>query len=283
MGEPAARERGVGCHQAKFGSFGAALKSGHVLEDWEVLILAAHPDDETIGAAAVIWRAERLTIAHVTDGCPANMADAHAAGCETNAQYAELRQAELAEALAHAGKAGVRKARLGFMDQRCTHSLCDLRDAVLQLIEECAPKVLITHAYEGGHPDHDATAFAVHEALKRLPGWRAPLLVEMTSYHMGPNGIQCGQFLPASSGEELELQFDAGQRLLKQAMLKCFRTQTGTVQYFATTAERYRPAPEYDFSLPPHPGMLFYEKFPWGVKGTEWRALAQAAMTPPSR
>jgi LmbE family N-acetylglucosaminyl deacetylase len=277
MSEPAALSRGVASRQAKFGSFAAALKSGHGLEEWEILILAAHPDDETVGAAAVIWQAERLTLAHVTDGCPASLADARAAGCETSAQYAELRQAELADALGHAGKARIRRARLGFVDQRCAHGLCDLTEAILQLIEECSPNVLITHAYEGGHPDHDATAFAAHQALKRLPGWRMPLLVEMACYHSGSGEIQCGQFLPGPDCEELELQFDAGQRLLKQAMLKCFRSQLGAFHYIATHGERYRPAPNYDFSLPPHPGALHYEKSSLGVKGAEWRELAAAA------
>ena len=31
-------------------------------------------------------------------------------------------------------------------------------------------RVVVTHAYEGGHPDHDAVAFAVHAAVAEVLG-----------------------------------------------------------------------------------------------------------------
>ena len=43
-------------------------------------------------------------------------------------------------------------------------------------------------------------------------------------------------------------------------------------------AERFRPAPNYDFTRPPHAGQLFYEKFNWGMTGEQWRALAGRAL-----
>jgi hypothetical protein len=39
-----------------------------------------------------------------------------------------------------------------------------------------------------------------------------------------------------------------------------------------------RIPPEYDFTVPPHPGKLHYEKFDWGVDGDRWRALASVAL-----
>ena len=45
--------------------------------------------------------------------------------------------------------------------------------------------VVLTHAYEGGHPDHDAVAFAVHRAARRT----SAAVVEMPFYHAGPDGV----------------------------------------------------------------------------------------------
>jgi hypothetical protein len=42
--------------------------------------------------------------------------------------------------------------------------------------------------------------------------------------------------------------------------------------------ERFRPAPAYDFTAPPHEGKLFYECFDWGMNGARFRELAAGAM-----
>jgi N-acetylglucosamine malate deacetylase 2 len=42
--------------------------------------------------------------------------------------------------------------------------------------------------------------------------------------------------------------------------------------------ERFRPAPVYSFTEPPHPGKLFYENFDWGMTAERWRRLAAEAL-----
>jgi hypothetical protein len=39
----------------------------------------------------------------------------------------------------------------------------------------------------------------------------------------------------------------------------------------------FRPAPDYDFSQPPHSGKLYYEHFDWGMSGERWRLFAAGA------
>ena len=34
---------------------------------------------------------------------------------------------------------------------------------------------------------------------------------------------------------------------------------------FPIAIERFRPAPDYDFTQPPHEGRLFYENYDWGM------------------
>src|SRR5438270_3739781 len=65
------------------------------------LIVAPHPDDESIGAG--IWmdrnRGRNITLLHITDGSPRDLADARAAGFRSRRAYAASRRRELQDAL----------------------------------------------------------------------------------------------------------------------------------------------------------------------------------------
>jgi hypothetical protein len=47
------------------------------------------------------------------------------------------------------------------------------------------------------------------------------------------------------------------------------------LQAFTVEVERFRAAPDYDFTQAPHSGALFYENFNWGMTGARWRELTR--------
>jgi N-acetylglucosamine malate deacetylase 2 len=98
------------------------------------------------------------------------------------------------------------------------------------------------------------------------------LHMEAAFYHQGPHGIETGCFLGQAAGPAFEL--NAEERANKQKLLDCFPSQRETLAYFPPQVERFRMAPAYDFSEPPHPGTLFYEHYPWGITGERFRQLA---------
>lgn len=241
-----------------------------------VLLLAAHPDDETIGAGAQLPRWQhRVLIVHATDGAPRNFGDFERAGCSTREDYALLRRNELACAVGVAGISPSQCIGLPIVDQETMHHLESVTREIARVIDDFRPDVLLTHPYEGGHPDHDSCSFAARFACL-LSTWRLRLM-EFTSYHAGPSGMMAGDFLGAAGPVRTYVLSDA-EREMKREMFACHASQQHVLHYFGVERERFRPAPEYDFAAPPHSGRLHYESLGWGIEGANWRDHAQRAM-----
>ena len=99
----------------------------------------------------------------------------------------------------------------------------------------------------------------------------------MASYHLGPNGISTGCFLPSRHSLVFHTPLDDATCSLKQRMLACHASQHAVLRYFRSDIEPIRIAPPYDFTVAPHPGLLFYEHMGWGITGAEWREHARVA------
>ncbi|MFL6928590.1 MAG: PIG-L family deacetylase, partial [Xanthobacteraceae bacterium] len=135
----------------------------------------------------------------------------------------------------------------------------------------------LTHAYEGGHPDHDAAAFAVHAAAALL-GRRGHVvsIIEMPFYHLGACGMVLQRFATPIGSHAIEIKLSDAQMLLKRRMVAAHATQQVVLRMLSIEAERFRPAPQYDFATPPDE--LLYENHAWGMTGARWRTLSAAAL-----
>src|SRR5262245_12049022 len=110
------------------------------------VILAAHPDDEVIGASALMPQIPDLVVAHATDGAPANMHDASKFVFRNCREYSGARRRELEDALQVGGIKAL-LVQLPFKDQETSARLVQLTHCVMDLLQ--TRDVLLTHPYEG--------------------------------------------------------------------------------------------------------------------------------------
>ncbi|HVU32753.1 MAG TPA: PIG-L family deacetylase [Opitutaceae bacterium] len=244
------------------------------------MIVLAHPDDETIGATTVLLRASIAAFVYVTDGAPQDMRDARAAGCATREDYANRRRGELLSVLECAGIPEDRVEFVGIVDQEVSAQLATLTRWIEILIREHRPEVVLTHPYEGGHPDHDATAFSVHAAIRRIAasGGCPPLVAEFTSYHDRNGERAFGEFLHPEASPVVTRMLTPRERTFKRRLFGCYATQQHVLAGVATDIERFRIAPAYDFTQPPHPGLPLYERHSWGLTLAQWQEQARSAL-----
>jgi LmbE family N-acetylglucosaminyl deacetylase len=243
-------------------------------------VIVAHPADEVVGAGCLISKLVDVTILHVTDGAPCDLHDVKAAGFAKRSEYAEARREECLAALAMANVPQDRVVDFAVPNGGAAQCLADLTRKITTFLQQSAADIIVTHPYEGGHPDHDATAFATHAALRLMKenGLRPPALFEM-ALHPGADGIaKLPEFLPGTERESTTLLLDERARSLKQRMFDCFETQRESLEVSPVGPERFRQPSNYDFSAPPQAGKLHYENFYWRLTADEWQSLAVKAL-----
>lgn len=243
-------------------------------------VIVAHPADEVVGAGCLISKLVDVTVLHVTDGAPPDMQDAKAAGFDALADYARARRKECLAALAIANVPEDRVVDLKITDQHASTCLADLTKKIATFLQQSAPDIVVTHPYEGAHPDHDATAFATHAALRlmKLNGFQPPALFEMGLHPSEDFKAKVPDFLPGTAGETTTLLLDERAKEMKQRMFACFETQRESLDVSPIGPEKFREPLAYDFTSPPQEGKLHYERFDWAPTREEWQSLACDAL-----
>ena len=235
-----------------------------------VALVVAHPDDETLWAGAALHRLRDLTLILLTDGAPEDMGDARRLGFVTRESYARVRATELVRAL----EALDAKPTLLRYEVRDKEAVCHLPAIIDRLrVDLAGAALVITHPYDGGHPDHDAAALAVSRAVS------APV-VEFACYARFGGQRWFGRFVPDPGSPERVRIFDSTDQARVNAALAAHATQADVFGDWRPDRERWRAAPRHDFTRsPPGEGAL-YDGFGWALTSDRWRAIAAGALQP---
>jgi LmbE family N-acetylglucosaminyl deacetylase len=240
-----------------------------------LVLLAAHPDDETIGASSLLVRFSQIVIVYLTDGAPRDQSFWSPDARGTRGEYAEMRRIEAENALRHASVGPQQITWLGGGDQEASFQSARLIGKFAEILQKHQPEIVVTHPYEGGHPDHDTAALIARIALSRVG--QGSLLLEMTSYHARSGCCVTGEFLNADANE-IACELSREDCARKRRMMDEHASQRSVLAGFSIDRERFRPAPEYDFTKAPHEGRLWYECMGWPMTGAQWRMRANAAI-----
>lgn len=232
----------------------------------KTLVLIAHPDDEAVGCGALLQRMCEPVVVFATDGAPRDPYFWRSYG--SREAYAELRRQEARAALTLAGVRHIEFLRAGegyFTDQELFRCLRPAPESLSALVRRYSPQALLTLAYEGGHPDHDSCSFLTSVLACRfsLPAWEMPL------YFRRADGVALYQQFRSLNGTEVSLQPAAPEQKTKHAMLAAYASQGEMLKQFSAAREWFRPQAAYDYSQPPHAGVLNYEAWGWPIKGAE--------------
>ena len=213
-----------------------------------VLVLAPHPDDEVVGAAAAIGRAvaagSAVSVLPLTTGIPRR---------DDVRRITRRRR----EAVAAAEALGI--AIAGWSDRSSRSLKDDLAEAraeTLAAIRRVGADRLWVPAYEGGHQDHDtanALAWTLRDAVE---------VWEFAEYGFCGCRVRANAF-PRPRGDETVLALDEAERARKRDLLRLYRSERGNLGYVGVERECFRRLEGYDYGRPPHDGKLFYQRFQW--------------------
>jgi len=237
------------------------------------LILVAHPDDEVVACGALMQRMKRAVVLFSTDGAPYDEAFWKQYG--SRQAYADIRRREAELALGSIRATAVFLSDHvdgGIVDQQLFRNLTPAVASVERIITQLKPDCVLTLAYEGGHPDHDAACFISSVAGRRtgIPVWETPL------YHRNAAGATVTQVFPQITGTESEALIEGVALEKKIQMFHYYRSQGSLLDSFQPQRETFRPLADYDFMQPPLPGKLNYEAWQWKMTGREVSAAFSA-------
>jgi N-acetylglucosamine malate deacetylase 2 len=227
------------------------------------LVLVAHPDDEAVGCGALLQRMNDPIVVFATDGAPRS--DYFWKRYGSRETYAQLRAREAEQALASLGVTHVHflSEAAPIVDQELFQHLRLAYEELTQLIEAEIPQAILSHAYEGGHPDHDSCSFLAYHAARQfgIPVWEMPL------YHRAGGDVHRQTFIDEKRQSVIEVTSQELAR--KQAACAVYESQAPVLQDFTAAVERFRPMARYDFARAPHAGVLNYEAWQWPIRGAD--------------
>ena len=222
-----------------------------------IVLLIPHPDDEVVGCAEAI----RQAVAQGSDvfGCYLTNGVPHPSllwPWQRTGHAARVAR-RWHEAEAAAARLGIRMAlRQDIPTRALKDHLAQTAARLDGAFGALRPSVVWAPAYEGGHQDHDVTSYLARRVAERCEVW------EFSEYNFEAGRVRSQRFIGPSGGER-EIRLDAEAAREKQALLALYASERGNLSCVRCQRECFRPLARYDYTRPPHPGRLFYQRFQW--------------------
>ncbi len=199
------------------------------MKQTDILVFAAHPDDEVLGVSAIISRhcfqGDKVTVVYVTDGSGRN-GDSWKRKKEPSEQIAITRYNEGVRGLSVVGIPQQNVLCLGFPDGGTHRYLKEMSKDITSLMKKLAPEKVYVHCIEGGHNDHDLVSLVVKSVCNKLNFQNVFEWAEYSpSYPLGTEAMKFLPSLPFHNAKEIKIEFSKEELMFKKKMLASHKSQ----------------------------------------------------------
>ncbi len=197
-----------------------AVTSADLLGGQSVLVLAPHPDDESLACGGLLAAAFQRSVPRAHVVCLTDGAASHPASkTMKSAELAALRRQELCAAVTHLGGAKSDVTWIGAPDGDLTVSEPILA-AILNLARAAGSGLLLAPSPLDPHCDHLAGAEIGRQIARRLPAFRLCFYPVWSRWHGGGTA-------PVPEGTHAVRVPTAAYRPMKSAAIAAHRSQQG--------------------------------------------------------
>jgi N-acetylglucosamine malate deacetylase 2 len=229
-----------------------------------LLVFVAHPDDESIACSGLMQRAKRLLVVFAVDGAPPYYRFEKKFGSLRS--YSDRRFREAGAALAEIPRCSFRRLTrpdaTHFVDQHLFLEMPGAFASLLQIVREYSPDWIVSHAFEGGHLDHDTC----HVLAKRAAVTINVKTLEFPLYWRTAENSDCFQQFREERPGEFALQLSPQELATKRRMLAEYGSQQNLTSVFQLQIERFRPIVSGDCSRPA------WSEYPFENRRKPWKA-----------
>ncbi|WP_251549845.1 PIG-L deacetylase family protein [Neobacillus muris] len=218
----------------------------------DVLVFAAHPDDDVLGLGTTLLRhslnGESIKIVFITNGTGRDSESWYIKADQAKKKF-DIRYFEAIQALSIINIPKENIFSLGFPDGGTQRYLKHISKDVHTFLQELNPGRVYVHCIEGGHGDHDLTSYVVKSVCHKI-GYQN--VFEWTEYNpIQPIGTSDVRFLSTdnTSSEEISIDISEEERSLKRKMLKCHQSQDVEQYYMMGEAIRQADTSQMDNEL----------------------------------
>ena len=232
-----------------------SLKNGNQFFDMRnILFVIPHPDDEVVGSCLIIkefFKKKKISILFLTNGVISPSKNWFWEKKKFKKKIS-IRYQEMLKTLEYLEITNF------FLQDLPTRSLktniVKTYNLIKKIVLDNEIDTLFCPAYEGGHQDHDVTNYIASKFNKICK------VYEFAEYNFYKNIINSNTFIELN-GTEHTINLNEQQRKFKKMCLDTYRSETNNVSYIKLFQESFRPIKNYDYSAPPHKGILFYRRF----------------------
>ena len=221
----------------------------------KILFLIPHPDDEVVGCCSIIRKfkknGKQIYLFFITNGVLSE---------KSSWVWDKKKIKSRVISRKNEMKAVLKLLNIKdyFFQNIPTRTLKDNIPATLKRIKKIINlkqiDTIFCPAYEGGHQDHDVLNFISSKFLNRYK------IYEFAEYNYFNRKINVNSFIKNLKGQKI-LELSKEEILFKEKCLEIYKSERKNLSYIKVFKECYRPLINYDYSKPPHKGILFYRRY----------------------